>query len=190
VRRPEGQIVVVSDEIPLWQFGGFNLGKFERNPKQSKPWLYSWVMNNYWFTNFRAFQEGGFHWTYQITTIKDTTNSAASRFARGLRNPFPTRTFPAGKNELSNPVSQTISLKGSAGIMLVNSRPVPNKPASVLLHIREFDGIAGELAIASSVEGRPFRRMIEVNVTGDEIGQPLQSVKLKPFEEKFIQVDY
>ena len=31
-------------------------------PKQGKTWLYSWVMNNYWTTNFRAFQEGGFSW--------------------------------------------------------------------------------------------------------------------------------
>jgi hypothetical protein len=190
VRSPEGQIIVVSDEIPLWQFGGFNLGKFERYPAPAKPWLYSWVMNNYWFTNFRAFQEGGFHWTYQLTTTRDTTNATAARFARGVRNPFPTRTFPAGKNELTSPVFQTLKTTGSANIILVNSRPAFNRPGSILIHIREVDGISGEMTISSAIEGRPIRRMVQVNVIGDEVGQPLQSVKLKPFEEKFIQIEF
>jgi hypothetical protein len=190
VKSAVGQIIVVSDEIPLWQFGGFNLGKFERYSKPCKPWLYSWVMNNYWFTNFRAYQEGGFHWTYQITTTKDTTNAAAHRFARGVRNPFPTRTFPAGKNELVSPVFQAIRIAGSPNIMMVNSRPVFTKPDAVLIHLRELDGMAGETTISSDINGRSIRRMVEVNVIGEEIGQPLQSVKLNPFEEKFIQIEY
>jgi len=190
VRSAAEQIIMVSDEIPLWQFGGFNLGKFERYPKPCKPWLYSWVMNNYWFTNFRAFQEGGFHWTYQITTTKDTTNSAAAQFARGVRNPFLTRTFPAGKNELMTSVFGTVNIAGSPNILLVNARPSFNKPGSILIHLRELDGKPGTLTISSAIEGRPIRRMAEVNVIGEEIGQPLESVKLNPFEEKFIQIEY
>ena len=46
VRGKTGQIVVTSNEIPLWQFSDFNLGKFERYPKPGKTTLYSWVMNN------------------------------------------------------------------------------------------------------------------------------------------------
>ena len=190
VRSPEAQIIMVSNEIPLWQFGGFNLGKFERNQAPCKPWLYSWVMNNYWFTNFRAYQEGGFHWTYQITTTRDTTNAAASKFAWGIRNPFPSRTFPAGKNELSIPLFQTIKIAGSSNIMLVNSRPDFNKQGSVLIHLRELDGLPGTTTFLSSVDGRPIRRMIEVNVLGEEIGQPLQSVSLTPFAVKFVRLEY
>ncbi|MFA6127311.1 MAG: glycoside hydrolase family 38 C-terminal domain-containing protein [Bacteroidales bacterium] len=190
VRSPEGQIVVVSDEIPLWQFGGFNLGKFERNQAPCKPWLYSWVMNNYWFTNFRAFQEGGFHWTYQLTTTRDTSNAAASKFARGVRNPFPTRTFPAGKNELASSVFQILKTDGPANIMVVNSRPAFNNTGSILIHLRELDGTPGTINVTSAINDRPIRKMIEVNIIGEEIGQPLQSVKLRAFEEKFVRIDY
>ncbi len=189
VRSPEGQIILVSDEIPLWQFGGFNLGKFDRNQPPAKPWLYSWVMNNYWTTNFRAFQEGGFHWTYQLTTTKDTTNAAASIFARGLRNPFPTRTFPAGKDELTTPVFQTLKTTGSSNVLLVNSRPAFDKKGSVLLHFRELDGVPGSVIVTSAIAGRSIRKMVEVNVIGEETGQPLQSVNLNAFEEKFIRID-
>ncbi len=36
VRGRDGQIIVVSNEVPLWQFGDFNLGKYERIRK-SRP---------------------------------------------------------------------------------------------------------------------------------------------------------
>ena len=81
---------MISDEVPLWHFSNFNMSKFERYPKPGKPWLYSWVMNNYWFTNFRAFQEGTVSWTYTVVTTRDTTISAATKFAWGVRNPLPT----------------------------------------------------------------------------------------------------
>lgn len=47
VRGKTGQILIVSNEAPLWHFSDFNMCKFERYPKKGKPWLYSWVMNNY-----------------------------------------------------------------------------------------------------------------------------------------------
>jgi alpha-mannosidase len=190
VRGASGQIVMVSDEIPLWHFGGFNIGKFERNPVPGKPWLYSWVMNNYWTTNFRAYQEGAFQWTYQLTSMTDTTNTAASRFARGVRNPFSTRTLPAGKNELTANVLKTLSISGSSNVMIVNSRPAVNKPGSVLIHLREMDGLPGSATIASAVPGRTVSRLMEVNIIGDPVGNPLQSIELKPYEEKYIQMDF
>jgi len=99
VRGKSGQIVVTSDEIPLWQFSDFNMGKFERYPKPGKTWLYSWVMNNYWFTNFRAYQEAGFSWSYQLTSAKDTTNTFAAKFGWGERNIFPTAlSLPENRN--------------------------------------------------------------------------------------------
>ncbi len=190
VRGVKGQIVVVSNEIPLWQFGDFNLGKFERNPKPGKPWLYSWVMNNYWFTNFRAFQEGGFHWSYQITSASDTTSTFATKFAWSERNAFGTRTFPAGKDEFKSPVSQTLKVTGSPNAMLINSCPFTEQANSILLHFRELEGKPAEVSLESKVAGRPIKRMTEVNVIGTETGSQIKSISLKPYEVKFIRVDF
>jgi len=114
---------MVSDEVPLWQFGDFNIGKFERYPKPSKPWLYSWVMNNYWFTNFRAFQSGEVRWTYTISTTRDTSTTAATKFAWSVRNPLAARPLPAGENKLGKPLFKTLSMEGDENVMLINSRP-------------------------------------------------------------------
>ena len=190
VRGTKGQIIVVSNEIPLWQFSDFNLGKFVRYPKAGKPWLYSWVMNNYWFTNFRAFQEGGFHWGYQITSTKDTTNTFATKFAWGERNSFATRTLPAGRNELRSPVLETMKISGSPNAILINSRPSFKNPGSVMLHFRELEGKPAELKLESKIAGRSIKRMVVVNVVGKEIGNPVQSIRFKPFEVKFVEVDF
>lgn len=190
VRGKTGQIIIVSNEIPLWHFSDFNMGKFEANPKAGKTTLYSWVMNNYWFTNFRAFQEGGFHWGYQITSTSDTTNTCATRFAWGERNTFATRTFPAGKNELQSPVLETLNIKGSQNAILINSRPSFKNGESILLHFRELEGKPAELNLESKISGRPIKKMVEVNAIGKETRSPVQFLKFKPFEVKFIEVQF
>jgi len=189
VRGAGGQVIVVSNEIPLWQFSDFNLGKFERYPKPGKTWLYSWVMNNYWFINFRAYQEGGIHWGYQITSTKDTTNTYATKFAWGERNTFATRTLPAGKNEYRSPLLETLKITGSSNAFLINSRPAFKNTGSILLHFRELEGKPAELKLESKIAGRSIKRMIEVNVIGKEIGNSLQSIRLKPFEVKFVEIE-
>ena len=188
VRGKKGQIIVVSNEVPNWQFSDFNMGKLERNPKQGKTWLYSWVMNNYWNTNFRAFQEGGFSWSYQITSSADTTNAFATKYAWSQRNPFPTRTFPAGVNELKSPSLETLKISGSANAMLINSRPAFKEKGTILLHFRELEGLPAEVKLSSAVPGKSIKRMLEVNAAGKQIGQPLTSVQLKPYEVRFIEV--
>jgi alpha-mannosidase len=190
VRGKTGQIIVVSNETPLWQFSDFNMGKFERYPKKGKPWLYSWVMNNYWFTNFRAYQEGGFSWSYQLTSTADTSNTFATRYGWSERNPFPTRTFPAGADELKTFSMETLKITGSSNVMLMNSRPAFKNKGALLLRFREVEGIPGEVNLSSAVPGKSISKMLEVNVQGTQLGQTLNSVKLKPFEVKFIEVEF
>ena len=190
VRGKTGQIVVTSNEIPLWQFSDFNLGKFERYPKPGKTTLYSWVMNNYWFTNFRAYQEGGFSWSYQLTSSKDTTNTFATKFGYGERNVFPTRTFPAGKSELKESVSETLKVEGASNVLLVNSRPAFNGKDAVLLHFRELDGKESSITLTGAVAGRQVKACYLVNVLGKRVAACNATIHFNPFEVKFIELEF
>jgi alpha-mannosidase len=190
VRGKKGQIIVVSNEAPLWQFSDFNMNKYERYPTKGKTWLYSWVMNNYWMTNFRAYQEGGFSWGYQLTSTADTSNTYATKYGWSERNPFPTRTFPAGTDELKVFSMETFKITGSPNIMLMNSRPAFKEKGTLLLRFREVEGIAGEVKLSSAIPGRSIKKLIEVNVSGKQLGQPLSAISLKPFEVRFIEVEF
>jgi alpha-mannosidase len=190
VRGKKGQIIVVSNEVPMWHFSDFNMNKYERYPKKGKTWLYSWVMNNYWMTNFRAYQEGAFSWSYQVTSTADTTNAFATKYAWSERNPFPTRTFPAGVNELKVSSMETLKIDAPANAMLVNSRPAFKDKGTILLHFRELEGLSADVKLSTAVPGQSIKKIIEVNAIGKQIGGSLTSVTLKPYEVRFIEVSF
>jgi hypothetical protein len=77
--------------------GDFNLGKWQPVARVERPHVYSWVMNNYWFTNFRVEQEGEFKVHYYLTSTTDTSRSFATRFGWGSRVPLATRVLPPVK---------------------------------------------------------------------------------------------
>jgi hypothetical protein len=147
-------------------------------------------MNNYWFTNFRAYQEGGFSWSYQLTSTADTTNAFATKYAWSERNLFLTRTYPAGPDDLKSPLMETLKITGPANALLVNSRPAFKDKRTILLHFRELDGLPAEVKLSSAVPGQSVKRMVEVNTAGKQTGQPLTSIQLKPYEVRFIEVEF
>lgn len=189
VRSSKGQIILISNELPLWQFSDLNIGKFERYPKPGKPTLYSWVMNNYWFTNFRAAQEGAFSWSYQLSSTTDTTNTYATKYAWNERNMFATRVLHAGQNELKSASTSALKIGGSPNILLVNSRPAFKGKNTVLLHFRELEGKDATIELSSDIEGHQVRKITEVNAIGEKIGGEVKSIKLKPYEVKFVEVE-
>ena len=50
--------------------------------------FYSWVMNNHWGTNYRAYQEGPVTFRYALRPHDGTDSAAASRFAIGRCQPL------------------------------------------------------------------------------------------------------
>jgi alpha-mannosidase len=50
--------------------------------------FYSWVMNNHWGTNYRAYQEGVVTFRYALRTHGGYDPAAAARFATGLTQPL------------------------------------------------------------------------------------------------------
>ena len=51
-----GGVTVSSKDCPLWQIGGLNFGKFDKNNKVERKYkmISAWLYNNYWNTNFLA----------------------------------------------------------------------------------------------------------------------------------------
>ena len=86
----------VTMDAPLAEVGGSTatmLGS-QRDPsvwrKHIEPTqtFYSWVMNNHWGTNYRAYQEGPVEFRYALRPHQGYDAAAASRFAIGLTQPL------------------------------------------------------------------------------------------------------
>ena len=86
----------VTLDAPLVQVGGITatLLNSQTNPdvwrKTIEPTqkLYSWVMNNHWGTNYRAYQEGPIVFRFVLRPHRGTTVAEASRFATSFSQPL------------------------------------------------------------------------------------------------------
>jgi len=76
-------------DAPLVQFSEINTGKWQKVLELKNPTVFSWLMNNYWYTNFKASQGGKLTFRYSLTTHRGPCkNSDAMRFALERANPL------------------------------------------------------------------------------------------------------
>jgi len=61
-------VVLVPHDVPLVQICDLHVGKWAKKLDVTNGHLYSWMMNNMWFTNFPAYQEGKVELTWSLTT--------------------------------------------------------------------------------------------------------------------------
>jgi hypothetical protein len=190
-RAAKAQVVVASDEIPLMQLGGLNTGRFQREMKVERPHAYSWVMNNYWVTNFHAGSEGDLRWRYAITSTDDTQRSAAVRFGFDVRVPVLAR-IVRGNDRAGSVASPTVVLPGlpalPENVLLVAARPA-RSTGGVVLHLREVDGRGATRIDLRGLEldGAPARVRL-ANAIEDPIGDAVEAIELGPFDTRFLLV--
>lgn len=184
VKNPDMQVIFSSEEVPLVQFGDLNIGHFyyKRKPKQAH--IYSWVLNNYWTTNFRASQEGEMKWRYSFTSSANNSNIEATRFGWGNRIPMLARVIPTGEQK-ARVMNRSLFDPDVVNLLLVNARPAPSHDG-VILHLRETAGDHAILDISRLLEQSSAREAIEVNILGEEIQKLTRPLLIEHFETKFI----
>ena len=76
-------------EAPMIQYGAINTGTWLDTLTITNQTLFSYAMNNYWFTNFKASQEGPHTFRYVITSHRGDLNKVtATRFGSEQFNPL------------------------------------------------------------------------------------------------------
>ena len=67
--HPARGVTLYCPDAPMLQAGGFHFGrKQEAIPRQARPLLLAWPMNNYWNTNFPLTQAGSVRFHYELET--------------------------------------------------------------------------------------------------------------------------
>jgi alpha-mannosidase len=109
VSNGETGITLVTLDAPLFEVGGITatmLGS-QTNPeiwrKHIEPTqtLFSWVINNHWGTNYRAYQDGLITFRYALWPHKQYSPSENSRHAVGLSQPLLVK--QASENQILKP---------------------------------------------------------------------------------------
>lgn len=185
VRNEKSQIVFCSNDIPLVQFGAINTGRYYYKHQPETSQMYSWVLNNYWTTNFKASQEGELKWSYSITSSNDNSNAFATRFGWGSRVPFLSRVLPSG-NEDAEITSQSLIDLDIPNLLLVSFKPAMDGNGAII-HLRETEGIEIEVDL-NKIKNQIIKSVFEVNVLEEEIKSNSDKIRFLPFESKFIRV--
>lgn len=74
-------------DAPLFTVGDIVRGDWPTRFEPDSGTLFSWVMNNYWFTNTPAYQEGHVELRYAFKPARDFDAADAARFGRSVRTP-------------------------------------------------------------------------------------------------------
>lgn len=109
-------------DAPLFESGKMTANQTGGWNGERKPWLknlepssllYSWVMNNHWFTNFPLTQNGPVTFRYRILPHGSYDAAIANRF--GIEQAQPLIAMAANNNAISKPL---IEIDGSTAIMV------------------------------------------------------------------------
>jgi hypothetical protein len=188
VRSEEGQLVLSSPEIPLFHLGGLNLGNFSYHHEPKTNHMYSWVLNNYWTTNFRASQEGTLIWRYFLTATDDPGNRFATNFGWGSQIPLIGRVFPEG--EITHkPDSKSILSAGIQDLLLVNAEPSKNSPG-IILQLRDVSGTSLELNPRDLLNLNAEIKCVEVNAIGEKLDVIPDKIMFEPYSTHFIEITW
>ena len=188
VRNDKSQILFTSNEIPLVQFGEINTGRYyyRLNPKTNH--LFSWVLNNYWVTNFKASQEGELQWTYTISSKGDPSDGVATRFGWGERIPMATRLiFPSNATSATSAEESLLDLN-KPNLLLVNTTiSLDNK--GIVLHVRELEGQPAIIDLPQLLKQTGALSAELVNVLEEVLEPSTATLSFNPYETKFLKLN-
>ena len=188
VRGPGSQIVFCSNDVPLVQFGDINTGHYYYKHQPKEPHIYSWVLNNYWTTNFRASQQGELKWSYQITSSKDNSNNFATRFGMENRIPMIARANPANNHGQAQTSETILPINTPDNLALISSRPSLTGNG-IILHLRETEGKTAQMDVSDLLEQSYIKSIHEANSLEENLTQISEGIKFKPWESKFVVVE-
>ena len=190
VKSDEAQIVFVSNDIPLVHFGDINIGRYYYRLKPETNHIYSWVLNNYWVTNFKASQQGELRWTYSITSSTDRSDMFATRFGRGQRVPLLSRVMmPSIGAATTELVSRSLIDLDVPNLLLVNTTPSMDGKG-IVLHLREVEGDHAILDARRLQEETGANSIEEVNVLEEKLSLLTAPLLIEHYETRFIKLTF
>lgn len=111
-------VAIVPLDASLASFGDINRGLWPAEFKPKTATLFSYAMNNYWHTNYRAGQGGDFTFRYVLTSSKDLDPSALSRLGWESMEP-PVVDAVLGQDKVGNP-DEPLPAEGASFLTIDN----------------------------------------------------------------------
>ena len=193
----EARVIWSPVEAPLIMFGDINIGKWLKKLDLTNAWIFSYAMNNYWMTNFKASQEGRVEFRYSLTSLPpvppakgapaapgESDRVASSRFGWEAHTPLIAVWLPAkNKGRLTTPVESLVYVDQPNVIIQALWLDSDGKGVA---RLREIAGQATDVRISSSLFLGVMPPPPGASSDQGEVGSI--PVSLKPFEIRTVKL--
>jgi alpha-mannosidase len=186
---------VVPIDTPLASFGDINRGTWPGtfNPKTAT--LFSYVMNNYWHTNYRAGQGGDFTFRYALTTSAKLDSGALTKFGMEEMRPAEINNV-VSQDKVGDPVrplpetGAEFMRIGGDGVALITWKEAANGKGTIL-RLQEIAGRAQDATVRFprwALKSAQLCSGVEDDLRDIPVEGEAIRVRLKPFEVLTVRV--
>lgn len=179
-------ITLATPDAPLLEVGGMNgedwikgSGQSWSTKTTSSSLLYSWVMNNSWFTNYKASQEGPTMFRYALQSHAQFDATSAQRFGTEFSQPLLV-VKGAGKQ-----ITPLITVNSESGVIVSSIRPARDGKGWIVRLFNSSD------KVTSTILQWPKGKILNLFASSqkEETGSSVQPImKFVPYEIQTIKV--
>ena len=176
---------IISRDAPLVSFGDIVRGNWPAVFQPQSSTIFSWLMNNYWGTNFVPAQGGNFIFRYDLVSAQTLDPAALTRAGWNTMTPFEVSEVPGALStgRLPSKEAKLISIK-TPDVALITWKLAEDGRGSIL-RLEEIAGREGTLRLES--EYLTFTQawrcsLVEDNQTALAISTGGVEIPIRPFE--------
>jgi alpha-mannosidase len=149
VHDQQSTAAVVALDAPLTNFGDIVRAEWPTEFKPKSSAIFSWLMNNYWGTNFPAWQGGDFVFRYAITNDAKFDPPALTRFGWNALTSLEHDDIGASTDPSLLPQAQASLIDIEAPNVTLLTWKEAEDSAGTILRVQETSGIVSNVAIRS-----------------------------------------
>ncbi|HTR25379.1 MAG TPA: polysaccharide lyase family protein [Terriglobales bacterium] len=191
VNNAQVTAAVVPIDAPLVAFGDIVRGNWPTEFKPKTSTIFSWLMNNYWGTNFPAWQGGDFTFRYAITSAATFDARSLTRYGLEALTPLEQDNVAASLDASPLPKHQASLLDiANSGITLLTWKRAEDGDGTIL-RLQETAGKSSNIKIHSGYLAFDAawlcdlleEKVADVKTEGGELSAPI-----KPFQVLTVRV--
>jgi hypothetical protein len=179
-------------EAPLVQLGSLTMGRWLDQIAIDNGTVFSFIMNNYWWTNSPASQGGRFRFRYALTSAGGGFDAAAAaRFGHDFHLPLSAEVFEPTRSRAGRPAGSFLERELPGNVMLIGAKEGENG-SGIVLRFMETAGMEARFTVALS--GARIRRAALLSPVEDSL-RPLRAgtsgvaVAMAPFELQTVRLE-
>jgi hypothetical protein len=155
---------------PLVQYGGRRTCHWDKNYQIKYPWIYNWVFNNFWKTNFTYTQPGPVTYKYSITTQKacDWKQAHADKFGFDITNPLKSHFICHAQTGLLPHDIHSFFKINRDNVIATSVKMAESNGSGLIMRFHETQGF--ECSVCVDISGLPSNaHIIETDVIENDI---------------------